>query len=156
MGLFAGLRPVIIRSEQEVDVNKWTSISVGRRHGEGFLKVGDSPQVTGKTAGPARSMYLRTHLYLGGYDKRILLNKGVEVSRGLDGCVSGVSWCNFSHLFSDMRFNFFLFIISLFALFHQLEVSSQKVDMLNSLLDGANIQNCGDTNEILVSSECKI
>lgn len=91
LGLFAGLRPVIIRSEQEVDVNKWTSISVGRRHGEGFLKVGDSPQVTGKTAGPARSMYLRTHLYLGGYDKRILLNKGVEVSRGLDGCVSGVS-----------------------------------------------------------------
>lgn len=88
---FIGLRPVIIRSEQEVDVNKWTSISVGRRHGEGFLKVGDAPQVTGKTAGPARSMYLRTNLYVGGYDKRILLNKGVEVSRGLDGCVSGVS-----------------------------------------------------------------
>lgn len=91
LALFTGLRPVIIRSDQEVDVNKWTTISVGRRHGEGFLKVGDAPQVTGKTAGPARSMYLRTHLYLGGYDKRILLNKGVEVSRGLDGCVSGVS-----------------------------------------------------------------
>lgn len=86
-----GVRPVIIRSEEEVDVNKWTTISLGRRHGEGFIKVGDSQQVTGKTVGPARSMYLKTHLYIGGYDKRILLNKAVGVERGFDGCVSGVS-----------------------------------------------------------------
>lgn len=66
-------------------------MSVGRRHGEGFLNVGDAPQVTGKTSGPARSMYLKTHLYVGGYDKRIHLNTGVEVNRGFDGCVSGVS-----------------------------------------------------------------
>lgn len=33
----------------------------------------------------------------------------------------------------------------------QLEVTGQKIDMVNSLLDGANIQNCGDTNEIAVS-----
>lgn len=33
----------------------------------------------------------------------------------------------------------------------QLEVSSQKIDMIKSLLDGANIHNCGDTNEIAVS-----
>lgn len=90
MFYFTGLRPVIIRSEYPVDINKWTSISVGRRHGEGFLRVGDAPQVTGKTVGPARSMFLRTHLFIGGYDKRIHLNKGVEVTRGLDGCVSGV------------------------------------------------------------------
>lgn len=82
---------MIIRSENQVVPNKWTEISVGRRHGEGFLKVGDHPQVTGKTAGPARSMYLKTHLFIGGYDKRLFLNKGVEVSRGFDGCVSGVS-----------------------------------------------------------------
>lgn len=72
-------------------MNKWTSISVGRRHGEGFLKIGDAAQVTGKTSGPARSMYLKTNLYVGGYDKRLLLSKGVEVNRGFDGCVSGVS-----------------------------------------------------------------
>lgn len=88
---FSGIRPVIIRSAEEVDVNKWTSISLGRRHGEGFLRVGDAPQVTGKTIGPARSMYLKTNLYIGGYDKRMLLSKGVDVSRGFDGCISGVS-----------------------------------------------------------------
>ncbi|XP_055304959.1 basement membrane-specific heparan sulfate proteoglycan core protein isoform X6 [Sitodiplosis mosellana] len=112
------VRPVIIRSDEEVDVNKWTQISLGRRHGEGFLKVGDSAQITGKAVGPAHTMYLKTNLYIGGYDKRLLLNKGVEVNRGFDGCISG------------------------------LEVSSQKIDMIKSLLDGANIHNCGDTNEI--------
>lgn len=122
-----------------MEINKWTSISVGRRFSEGFIKVGDAPQVTGKTTGPVHGMYLRTHLYVGGYDKRIYLNKGVEVNRGLDGCVSGVS-CTHSRL--GNRIDGFPF---------QLEVSSQKIDMLNSMLDGANIQNCGDTNEIAVS-----
>lgn len=89
--LIQGIQPVVIRSVDEVEVNKWTSISVGRRHGEGFLKIGDAAQVTGKTSGPARSMYLKTNLYVGGYDKRLLLSKGVEVNRGFDGCVSGVS-----------------------------------------------------------------
>lgn len=89
--LFVGIRPVVIRSAEEVDVNKWTSISISRRHGEGQLKVGESEPVNGKAIGPARTMYLKTHMYLGGYDKRILLNKGVDVSRGFDGCISGVS-----------------------------------------------------------------
>lgn len=95
----ARIRPVIVRAEQEVEPNKWTTISFGRRHGEGFLRVGDGPQVTGKTVGPARSMYLRTNLFIGGYDKRLLLNKGIEVNRGFDGCVSGVSsFISFSSL----------------------------------------------------------
>lgn len=89
--LYSGVRPVIIRSEHPVTPNKWTEVAVGRRHGEGFLQVGDAPQVTGKTLGPARSMYLKTHLYVGGYDKRLHLNTGVDVKRGFDGCVSGVS-----------------------------------------------------------------
>lgn len=86
-----GIRPVIIRSRDEVDVNKWTPISIARRHGEGVLKVGDAEPVNGKAVGPARTMYLKTHLYIGGYDRRVLLNKGVEVNRGFDGCISGVS-----------------------------------------------------------------
>lgn len=41
--------------------------------------------------------------------------------------------------------------ISFLCVFSQLEVASQKIDMLKSILDGANIQNCGDSNEISVS-----
>lgn len=85
------MRPVIIRSEATVIPHKWTEITVGRRHGEGYLQIDKQPQVTGRTIGPARSMYLKTNLFIGGYDKRILLNKGVDANRGFDGCVSGVS-----------------------------------------------------------------
>lgn len=98
---------MVIRSAEEVDVNKWTSISIARRHGEGQLKVGDSEPVSGKAIGPARTMYLKTHMYLGGYDKRILLNKGVDVSRGFDGCISGVCTnCFFCRLNFDESFAF--------------------------------------------------
>lgn len=86
-----GVRPVIIRSEKPVEPNKWTEISIGRRHGEGYLQIDDQPQVTGKTVGPARSMYLKTHLFVGGYDKRLLLNKGVDITKGFQGCISNVS-----------------------------------------------------------------
>lgn len=90
--MYLGIRPVIIRSKDEVDVNKWTKILVKRRQGEGTLQVGDAEPVTGRAVGPSRTMFLKTHLYIGGYDKRILMNKGVEVNRGFDGCISGVSY----------------------------------------------------------------
>lgn len=89
--IFTGIDPVVIRSEKPVSVNEWTSISFGRRHGEGFLRINEEQQVVGKSAGATHSMYLKTNLFVGGYDKRLLLNKGVGVNRGFDGCVSGVS-----------------------------------------------------------------
>lgn len=85
-----GVRPVIIRSEKPVVANKWSEISIGRRHGEGYLQINDQPQVSGKTVGPSRSMYLNTNLFIGGYDKRLLLNKAVGVTSGFDGCISNV------------------------------------------------------------------
>lgn len=88
---FLGLRPIIIRSEKPVVPHKWTEITVGRRSAEGYIQIDKEPEVTGKWTGTVRSMYLKTHLFIGGYDKRILLNRGVDVNRGFDGCVSGVS-----------------------------------------------------------------
>lgn len=149
MDMCLGIRPVIIRSKDEVDINKWTKISISRRHGEGTLRVGDAEPVTGKAIGPARTMYLKTHLYIGGYDKRILLNKGVEVNRGFDGCVSGVSYFTMVKVSWQKRVKKY-FLMKKKILF-QLEVASQKIDMIKSILDGANIQNCGDSNEISVS-----
>lgn len=86
------LHPVIMRSREPIPENKWTQISIGRRHGEGYLDVGQQESVIGKTLGPTRSMYLKTNLYIGGYDKRIMLNNGVDTNRGFEGCVSGVSF----------------------------------------------------------------
>lgn len=115
---FLGVRPTIIRSVKAIVPHKWTNITIGRRNGEGYMQVDLQPEVTGRSTGPTRTMYLLTKLYIGGYDKRITLNKGVDVNRGFDGCVS------------------------------ELKMSSIKIDMIKDILDAANIQNCGESNEI--------
>lgn len=143
-----GLRPVIIRSAEPVVPNQWTEITVGRRSGDGYLQIGDKPQVVGKTIGPAtRSMYLKTNLYVGGYDKRLLLNKGIEITRGFDGCISGVRNCNSNE--TKMLYCWIQFLF-------QLETSSQKYDMVRDIIDAANVQNCGETNVIDVRMKMKM
>ncbi|KAG5681002.1 hypothetical protein PVAND_010471 [Polypedilum vanderplanki] len=113
--------PVIIRSLNPVKVHEWMDISVGRsRAGLGYLQVDNEPQINEqKSAGRAQTLYLKTNLYVGGYDKRIVLNRGVGVTKGFQGCVAG------------------------------LEIAGKSVDMISELRDSANVQNCGhqpDTN----------
>lgn len=115
----ARLEPVVIKSLNQIKSNEWTDVTIGRRHGEGYLQVGGEEQVTGKHSGPARSMFLKTNLFIGGYDKRLALDHSVGVARGFDGCISG------------------------------LEIQSQAVDMIASILDAVNIQSCGEaTNNV--------
>lgn len=86
----ARLMPITIRSRQPITSNKWTDVSFGRRLDEGYLQIGNEPEVTGKLAGSIRGLYLKTHLYIGGYDKSIHFNPAVGVSNGFNGCISGV------------------------------------------------------------------
>ena len=85
--------PVIIRSKNPVKVDEWMDISVGRsRAGLGYLQVDNEPQINEvKAGGRAQTLYLKTNLYVGGYDKRIVLNRGVGVTKGFQGCVAGVN-----------------------------------------------------------------
>lgn len=84
--------PVIIRSLKPIKVHEWMDISVGRsRAGLGYLQVDNEPQINEqKSAGRAQMLYLKTNLFVGGYDKRIVLNRGVGVTKGFQGCVAGV------------------------------------------------------------------
>lgn len=84
--------PVIIRSKDPVKVDEWMDVSVGRsRAGLGYLQVDNEPQINEvKGGGRAQTLYLKTNLFIGGYDKRIVLNQGVGVTRGFQGCVAGV------------------------------------------------------------------
>lgn len=86
--------PVIIRSQSPVKVDEWMDISVGRsRAGLGYLQVDNEPQINEvKSGGRAQTLYLKTNLYVGGYDKRIVLNRGVGVTKGFHGCIAGVSY----------------------------------------------------------------
>jgi Laminin G domain len=87
------LSPVIIRSKNPVKVSEWMHVSVGRsRAGLGYLQVDNEPQINeAKTGGRAQTIYLKTNLYVGGYDKRSVLNRGVGVTKGFQGCFTGVS-----------------------------------------------------------------
>ncbi|XP_070509903.1 basement membrane-specific heparan sulfate proteoglycan core protein isoform X20 [Chironomus tepperi] len=107
--------PVIIRSINPVKVHEWMDISVGRsRAGLGYLQVDNEPQINEpRSAGRAQTLYLKTNLYVGGYDKRIVLNRGVGVTKGFEGCVAG------------------------------LEIAGKSIDMISDLRDSANVQNCG-------------
>jgi Laminin G domain/EGF-like domain/Immunoglobulin domain len=84
--------PVIIRSKDPVKVGEWMDISVGRsRAGLGYLQVDNEPQINEvKAGGRAQSLYLKTNLYVGGYDKRHVLNRGVGATKSFQGCVAGV------------------------------------------------------------------
>lgn len=88
--------PVIIRSKNPVKVDEWMDISVGRsRAGLGYLQVDNEPQINElKSSGRAQVLYLKTHLFVGGYDKRVVLNRGVGVTKGFRGCLAGVSLKN--------------------------------------------------------------
>lgn len=82
---------MVIRSLNPLPLNKWTEIEINRRFGEGILRVGDEPEQKAKASGLARTLHIKTPLYIGGYDRQITLNRDVNVSRGFDGCISNVS-----------------------------------------------------------------
>lgn len=97
------ITPAIIRSETPLKPNEWTEISVGRsKNGVGFLQVGNGAEISEpRLTARAQSIFLKTPLYIGGYDKRILLNQGLEVSRGFDGCITGV---RYFYCFDSIRY----------------------------------------------------
>ncbi|XP_031632044.1 pikachurin-like, partial [Contarinia nasturtii] len=103
---------VTIYSEEEVDINKWTLISLGYENSVGFLKVGNSQKIIRHAIKRFNNIQLGKNLYIGGFDNRITLNMEVGANRGFDGCIS------------------------------ELDIFYQKIDMINSIKDSANVQNC--------------
>ncbi|KAI8120669.1 Basement membrane-specific heparan sulfate proteoglycan core protein [Lucilia cuprina] len=115
----ARLKPVVVRSLNPLPVNKWTEIEIARRFGEGILRVGGEAEQKAKAAGAARTLYIKTPMYIGGYDhEKITLNRDVNVTHGFDGCVS--------NLYEGLR----------------------EINLIADISDAANIQNCGEINEI--------
>ncbi|XP_055911049.1 basement membrane-specific heparan sulfate proteoglycan core protein isoform X7 [Eupeodes corollae] len=114
----ARLRPVVIRSLNPLPLNKWTEIEISRRFGEGILRVGDEPEQKQKQSGLARTLHIKTPLYIGGYDHQITLNRDVNITRGFTGCISN------------------------------LVESGKKINLIADTKDAANVQNCGEINEV--------
>lgn len=86
------ITPSVVRSKRQLKPNQWVEISAGRlKNGVGYIQVGDEAEVTEpRLLAKTHSIFLKTPLYIGGYDKRILLNQGVEATQGFNGCITGV------------------------------------------------------------------
>lgn len=73
-------------------MNRWHDVSAGRsRGGLAYLQVDEEPLINEPKIGRATAIALKSNLFVGGYDKRILLNRAVGVTRGFEGCVADVS-----------------------------------------------------------------
>lgn len=76
-----------------IEVNRWHEVSAGRsRGGLAYLQVDEEPLINEPKTGRATAIALKSNVYVGGYDKRILLNRAVGVDRGFEGCVSDVNF----------------------------------------------------------------
>ncbi|XP_015042334.2 basement membrane-specific heparan sulfate proteoglycan core protein isoform X26 [Drosophila pseudoobscura] len=115
----ARLRPVVVRSAEPLPLHRWTRIEVLRRQGESILRVGEGQEQRAKASGTARTLSLKTPLYVGGYDRAsVKINRDVNITDGFDGCIS------------------------------KLYDSQRSIQLLADIKDAANIQNCGELNEI--------
>ncbi|XP_030079844.1 basement membrane-specific heparan sulfate proteoglycan core protein isoform X5 [Drosophila hydei] len=115
----ARLKPVVVRSQKPLPLHRWTRVELLRRQGESILRVGDEPEQRAKAAGAPRTLSLKTPLYVGGYDRAtVKINRDVNINEGFDGCIS--------RLYDSMR----------------------PIQLLAAVKDAANVQNCGELNEI--------
>ncbi|KAL7742847.1 hypothetical protein ACLKA6_012270 [Drosophila palustris] len=115
----ARLKPVVVRSPEPLPLHRWTRVVLLRRQSESILRVGDGPELHGKAAGAPRTLSLKTPLYVGGYDRAtVKINRDVNITEGFDGCIS------------------------------RLYDSKTPINLLADMVDAANVQNCGELNEI--------
>ncbi|XP_052863350.1 basement membrane-specific heparan sulfate proteoglycan core protein [Anopheles cruzii] len=107
------IKPSVLRSVVPIEVGRWHRVSTGRsRAGVGYLQV-DEETVINEMPNRNPPILLKTKVYVGGYDKRLLLSQELGVHRGFEGCIA------------------------------ELETSGNKVNMIEDIQDSANVYHCG-------------
>ncbi|XP_055601853.1 basement membrane-specific heparan sulfate proteoglycan core protein-like isoform X2 [Uranotaenia lowii] len=111
--------PTVLRSTVPIVENRWYEVSAGRsRGGLAYLQIDDEPVINEPKTGRPTVIALKSNVYVGGYDRRVLLNRAVGVERGFEGCIA------------------------------DLEISGNTIHMINDILDSANLYNCGHQTNV--------
>ena len=98
----------------QLRAGEWVQLTADRSFRDGMLVVNDASEVRGKSPGNTRGLNLNTRLYVGGWDRqKVRLSVGANVTSSFDGCVS------------------------------QFEVQGMSLDLVNSVVDSANVEDCG-------------
>jgi len=106
-----------LKSDKEIRAGEWVQVTADRSFRDGLLIVNDGSEVRGKSPGSTRGLNLNTKLFVGGWDRqRVRLNPGVNVTSSFEGCLS------------------------------QFEVQGMEIDLVNSVIDSANVEDCGEAS----------
>ncbi|RWS31437.1 Basement membrane-specific heparan sulfate proteoglycan core protein-like protein [Leptotrombidium deliense] len=114
-----GSGPAVLRSNDEIKPGEWVDIRAEREYNSGKLTIGNGEPVQGNAPGNTRGMNLRLPLYIGGVDKlNVDVSPSVGVNHGFDGCISHI------------------------------EVNESPVNLVTSVVDAANVEDCGSTHAL--------
>ncbi|XP_066260113.1 basement membrane-specific heparan sulfate proteoglycan core protein isoform X1 [Euwallacea similis] len=114
-----GKGPVVIRSDQEIQPNKWTTISAIRAAQDGRIIVNGHPSAATRFSAFFKTLTLLTPLYVGGYDQySVRLNQGVKVKDGFNGCIVDIN------------------------------ISGLDDAMMKNITDSSNVEDCGTEEDI--------
>ncbi|CAH1774180.1 unnamed protein product, partial [Owenia fusiformis] len=116
----SGSGPAVIRNETPLVTGQWFKVTAERNEQDGSLSIDDGVAVKGQSPGGTRGLNLRTHLYIGGVNLDTLPHSSIEVTSGIDGCIS------------------------------ELTVSGTPIDLINSAIGYRAISDCRDRNPCAV------
>lgn len=104
----------VIRHPEKLQTDEWITLTAQRDARDGALVVNDGYRATGQSPGPARGVDLKIPMYIGGVDKqKVKVPPEAGAAHGFEGCVAHV------------------------------EVNNVKLDLVGSVVDSANVNECG-------------
>lgn len=120
------LNPVVVRSEEPIEVGKWTDVVAGRRHSEGYLQLNGGAEQKARTQSMSKALTIKTPLYIGGRPHNMELNRGL-----------GVNGDSFNGRIANLK------------------ISTHPVNMVTGLKESSNLRNFqeGQTHENLDDNE---
>lgn len=83
----------VLRSQQQVSIGQWHSVTAERSNQDGFLKLDDGPEVRRSSPGKAQGLNVYTSMFLGGVPNKDMLPKPANVSMFFYGCIGEVDIC---------------------------------------------------------------
>ncbi|XP_015275647.1 PREDICTED: pikachurin [Gekko japonicus] len=81
----------IITSENKIKLGNWHRVTVFRDGLDGWLKLDNSPPVSGRSQGQYSKITFRTPFYLGGAPTAYWLVRSTGINRGYQGCVQSLN-----------------------------------------------------------------
>ncbi|XP_072334658.1 basement membrane-specific heparan sulfate proteoglycan core protein isoform X2 [Scyliorhinus torazame] len=81
----------VLQSAKPVDLNNWHRLKVHRHNRDGLLIIDGEKEIRSVSPGKSQGLNLRSPMYLGGVPRTEVVPIAVNVTEGIDGCITEVS-----------------------------------------------------------------